>query len=279
MKYLDVSMVQLKIIDGDVNGNLKHTSKLFLKNKFAIQNSHITVLPELFATGFMSEAIRKYATKLEDSVIVNFLAKISRDYETAIITTVPEAYGGKIYDTAVAISEGEIIGKYRKVHLFAKFGEDRIFSCGLDFSLATIENVKIGLAICYDLRFPEIFRVESLAGAELFVIPAAWGKKRASHWRLLIRARALENQAYIIGVDRVGGSNVLAEEFAGESIVASPWGAVVAKLSSTHEEVKFVRINLVFLRKIRKEFPVLRDSKVNYYSKWYLSVSQPPPQH
>jgi len=90
MKYLDVSMVQLEIIDGDVNGNLKHTSKLFLENRLTIQNLHITVLPELFATGFMSEEVRKYATKLEDSMIVKYLAKISRDYGTTIITTVPE---------------------------------------------------------------------------------------------------------------------------------------------------------------------------------------------
>ena len=279
MKYLDVSIVQLKIIDGDVNGNLKHTSKLLLKNRFAIQNSHVTVMPELFATGFLHEAIVKYASKLENSPIVNYLVKASKKYGTTIITTVPEAENGKIYNTAVAVSEGEIIGKYRKVHLFAKFGENKIFNKGLSPSVINIENTRIGLAICYDLRFPEIFRVETLLGAEVFIVPAAWGRKRTSHWKLLIRTRALENQAYVIGVDRVGESSIVAEGFSGESMVASPWGTVVAKLSSYLEEVRFVRLNLTFLNKIRRKFLVLYDLRVNDYSKWYSSVSQPPPQH
>ena len=279
MKYLDVSIVQLKIIDGDVNGNLKHTSKLFLKNKFAIQNSHITVLPELFATGFLHETIARYAIKLEESPIVNYLIRASKEYGTTIITTVPEAENGKVYNTAVAISEGEIIGSYRKIHLFARFGENRVFNQGSDLSVVNIENVKIGLVICYDLRFPEIFRIETLLGAEVFVIPAAWGRKRASHWKLLIRARALENQAYVIGANRVGESSVVAEGFAGESIVASPWGTVVTKLSDYLEEVRFVRLNLTFLRRIRREFPVLQDLRTKNYGRWYLSVGQPPPQH
>jgi len=279
MKYLDVSIVQLKTIDGDVNGNLKHVSKLFLKNKLAIQNSHVTVLPELFATGFLHEAIARYATKLENSPIINYLVKTSKEYGTTIITTVPEAEKDKIYNTAVAVSEGEIIGSYRKVHLFAKFGEDRAFNRGSNLSVVNVENVRIGLAICYDLRFPEIFRVEMMLGAEVFAIPAAWGKKRASHWKLLIRARALENQAYVIGANRVGESSVVAEGFAGESIIASSWGTVVTKLSDSLEEVRFVRLNLAFLRRVRREFPVLQDLRAKDYGGWYLSVSQPPSQH
>jgi len=177
MKYLDVSIVQLKIIDGDVNGNLKHVSKLFLKNKLAIQNFHVTVLSELFAIGFLHEAIVRYATKLESSPIVNYLVKTSNEYGTTIITTVPEAEKDKIYNTAVAISEGEIIGSYRKVHLFAKFGEDRIFNRGSNLSVVNVEDARIGLAICYDLRFPEIFRIETMLCAEVFAIPAAWNKR------------------------------------------------------------------------------------------------------
>lgn len=105
------------------------------------------------------------------------------------------------------------------------------------------------------------------------------GRRRVSYWKLLIRARALENQAYVIGANRVGESSVVAEGFAGESIIASPWGTVVTKLSDSLEEVRFVRLNLTFLRRVRREFPVLQDLRAKDYGGWYLSVSQPPPQH
>ncbi len=279
MKKLNVTMVQLKILDGRVYENLKHANKVFLKNKHIIQNSHIVVLPELFATGFNHNAIKSYATKLEESQIIKHLSSVSKEYGTAIITTVPERENGKIYNTAVVVFEDTILGSYRKIHLFKMFRENMVFHGGSNIALVNVEGVRIGLAVCYDLRFPEVFRAEMLLGAQVFIIPAAWGAKRASHWKVLIRARALENQAYVIGVNRVGNGTFAHEKFAGESIAASPWGNILAKLNRDREETRLVRLNLTFLRKIRKNFPALSDVKINEYVKWYLNVRQPPPQH
>ncbi len=279
MKYLDVSMVQIKTIDGNVMENFKHTSKFLERNKLAIQNSDVMVMPELWATGFSKEAIEKYASKLENSEIVEFIMEISRKYDVNVVTTVPERESNKIFNTAVIVYHDEIIAKYRKVHLFKMFGEDKVFSNGTEITVANVEGVNVGLAICYDLRFPEVFRAEALKGAEVYLVSSAWGKKRTSHWRILAKARALENQAYFIGVNRVGESSIVKEEFSGESIVVSPWGTVVAKLSSVFEEVRFVRLNLGFLRKIRAKMPFLKDAVPENYCEWFMEVSQPPPQH
>ena len=163
-------------------------------------------------------------------------------------------------NTAIVISPtGELVGKYAKRHLFGfTGGETTVLAAGNDLVTVDLPWGRAGLSICYDVRFPEMYRALLDLGSKIFLIPSAWPGRRIAHWSLLTRARAVENQCFVIACNGVGiqGDTVLG----GRSVVVDPWGAVLAE-GGDDEEVLTCDLDIETVDKTREVFPVLRDRR------------------
>ena len=168
---------------------------------------------------------------------------------------------GKLYNTSLVISPaGELAATYRKIHRFGfDKGEAVMMGAGEDLVTVALPDLTIGLATCYDLRFPEMFRALVDAGAQALVIPAGWPARRREHWTLLARARAVENQAYVLACGTAGTHADV--EQAGHSIVVDPWGEVLAE-AGPDEEVLTVELDVSRVETTREVFPALKDRRL-----------------
>jgi predicted amidohydrolase len=168
---------------------------------------------------------------------------------------------GRLYNTSILFdSQGNLQAVYRKIHLFGHDSAEKNLLCpGSALTVVRMPQGCVGLATCYDLRFPELFRQLTDRGAEAFAVVAAWPERRVAHWIVLSRARALENLAYVIACNMSG---VVAEtRLGGHSLVADPWGAVVAE-AGEEEQVLYARLDWDHLREIRRGFPALADRRL-----------------
>ncbi|BCL29416.1 carbon-nitrogen family hydrolase [Streptomyces aurantiacus] len=166
--------------------------------------------------------------------------------------------GGSLYNTSLVFSpSGELAASYRKIHRFGfDKGEAVLMGAGSELVTVGLPQTTLGLATCYDLRFPELFRGLVDAGAETIVVPAGWPERRRSHWTLLARARAVEDQAFVLACGTAGTHAGVPQ--AGHSIVVDPWGEVLAEAGS-EEEVLTVEFDPARVGVTREQFPVLKD--------------------
>jgi predicted amidohydrolase len=149
-----------------------------------------------------------------------------------------------------------LVAKYRKMHPFSLGGENEHYAAGQDPVIFDWNGVKVCPLVCYDLRFPEIFRTAVVRGAEVFVVIANWPRARQRHWEILLKARAVENQAYLVGINRVGRDPNL--KYRGGSLIVDPRGEVIAE-GMEREVVIRAEIDPADLRDYRRRFPALRD--------------------
>ncbi|MFB6983498.1 carbon-nitrogen family hydrolase [Streptomyces scopuliridis] len=168
---------------------------------------------------------------------------------------------GTLYNTSLVLSPtGELVGTYRKIHRFGfDKGEATLMGAGGELVTVRLPETTLGLATCYDLRFPELFRGLVDAGAETLVVPAGWPARRRAHWTLLARARAVENQAYVLAC-ATAGTHAGVEQ-SGHSIVVDPWGEVLAE-AGTDEEVLTVDLDPGTVATTRERFPALKDRRL-----------------
>lgn len=228
--------------------------------------SDLIVLPELWPTGaFTSRAFRAAAQPLDGPVVTAVRAAV-RDLGVPAVAgsfmeLAPGADGDRLYNTTVLIGpDGEIAHTYRKVHLFGfDSGEAAVLSSGGTVEACPPPFEALGLSTCYDLRFPETYRLLLDAGAQIAVIPTGWPASRLDHWLTLTRARAIENQMYVVGCNQVGTQEGTA--MGGHSVVIDPWGRVLAE-GGDGEELLTVDIDLAQVAKVRANFPVLRDRRL-----------------
>jgi predicted amidohydrolase len=157
---------------------------------------------------------------------------------------------------AIVAFDGSVLGEYQKVHPFSYGKESQFYSGGDHLLLRRCGEAMVCPMICYDLRFPELWRIAALNGADVFTIGASWPAARQHHWRALLIARAIENQAYVVAVNRTGSDPFL--KYAGGSIIISPRGEVLAE-AGEESGVLQVQLDLAALRQWRDEFPVLKD--------------------
>ncbi len=223
----------------------------------ADKDAKIICLPELFTTGFDYDYINE-CTKPIPNIITDVLAKKAKELEIHIIGgSIPEKYGNKRYNTSILFdSRGRIIGKYRKVHLFPLMNENRIFTHGNKLGIFRTEFGIFGIEICYDIRFPEVTRNLTYLGTKLVFIPSAFPHPRMGHWKTLVYARAIENQIFVIAVNRVGKDS--SNNFFGRSLIVDPWGELLA-CSGSKEEVVEATIDMSSIDKVRKQLPCLRN--------------------
>lgn len=220
----------------------------------------LVVLPELWTTGaFAYEEFGREAEPLEGPTY-DVMAKAASDagvwlHAGSIPERDPE---GPLYNTSLVFSPaGELAAAYRKIHRFGfDKGEAVLMGAGRDLVTVRLPGTTLGVATCYDLRFPELFRGLAAAGAEVLVIPAGWPERRRAHWTLLAQARAVENQAFVLACGTAGTHAGVPQ--AGHSIVVDPWGEVLAE-AGPGEEVLTVEFDPAKVAATREQFPALKD--------------------
>ncbi len=222
--------------------------------------SDLVVLPELWTVGaFAYDAYAAGAEPL-DGPTAAAMSAAARDagawlHAGSVVETTPE---GTLYNTSLVFDPaGELVATYRKIHRFGfDKGEAVMMGAGTTPVTVRLPDTTLGLATCYDLRFPELFRALVDAGAQAFVVPAGWPERRREHWTLFARARAVENQAYVLACGTAGTHAGV--EQAGHSVVVDPWGEVLAE-AGAGEEVLTVEVDLAKVAAVRDDFPALKD--------------------
>ncbi|MDI9832288.1 carbon-nitrogen family hydrolase [Streptomyces sp. KAU_LT] len=220
----------------------------------------LVVLPELWTTGAF--AYEEFGTEAEplEGPTYEAMAKAASDAGVWLHAgSIPERDpDGPLYNTSLVFSpSGDLAAAYRKIHRFGfDKGEAVLMGAGRDLVTVRLPGTTLGVATCYDLRFPELFRGLVDAGAETFVIPAGWPERRRAHWTLLAQARAVENQAYVLACGTAGTHAGVPQ--AGHSIVVDPWGEVLAQ-AGPGEEVLTVEFDPGRVAVTRDQFPALKD--------------------
>ncbi|MFD5651494.1 carbon-nitrogen family hydrolase [Streptomyces sp. NPDC127039] len=221
----------------------------------------LVVLPELWTTGaFAFEEFDAAAEPLRGPTY-EAMAKAASDAGVWLHAgSVPErGPDGRLYNTSLVFSPaGDLTASYRKIHRFGfDKGEAVLMGAGREpVTVPLADTATLGVATCYDLRFPELFRALVDAGAEILVVPAGWPERRRSHWTLLARARAVENQAFVLACGTAGTHAGVPQ--AGHSIVVDPWGEVLAE-AGADEEVLTVEFDPAKVARTREQFPALKD--------------------
>ncbi|MEU6544724.1 carbon-nitrogen family hydrolase [Streptomyces sp. NPDC046859] len=220
----------------------------------------LVVLPELWTTGAF--AYEEFGTEAEplEGPTYEAMAKAASDAGVWLHAgSVPERDpDGPLYNTSLVFSpSGDLAAAYRKIHRFGfDKGEAVLMGAGRDLVTVRLPDTTLGLATCYDLRFPELFRGLADAGAETLVVPAGWPERRRAHWTLLAQARAVENQAYVLACGTAGTHAGVPQ--AGHSIVVDPWGEVLAQ-AGPGEQVLTVEFDPGRVAVTRDQFPALKD--------------------
>ncbi|MGW1132258.1 carbon-nitrogen family hydrolase [Streptomyces griseoluteus] len=223
-------------------------------------DADLVVLPELWTTGAF--AYDTFATEAEplQGPTHEAMARAAKDAGVWLHAgSVPERDpDGTLYNTALVFTpSGELAAAYRKIHRFGfDQGEAVLMGAGREPVTVPLPGTTVGLATCYDLRFPELFRTLTDAGAETLVVSAGWPERRRAHWTLLARARAVENQAYVLACGTAGTHAGVPQ--AGHSIVVDPWGEVLAE-AGPDEEVLGVEFDPAKVPATREQFPALKD--------------------
>jgi predicted amidohydrolase len=219
----------------------------------------LILLPEIWTCGFFS--FDRYAADsepLDGPTVTAFRQKARERRCHLVMGSLVECDGGGLFNTTVFIGPGgDIIARYRKIHLFGyQSDETRLLTPGQEILVADTPWGRVGFSTCYDLRFPELFRCMVDRGAEIFLVPSAWPLARIEAWRLFNRARAHENLAFLISCNCAGEN--LGKRYGGHSMVVDPWGRVRAE-GGEHGEMITAEIDPREAATARTEFPALAD--------------------
>jgi predicted amidohydrolase len=217
--------------------------------------------PEQFTTGWDPRP-HKNIQDIHGS-IVSSLQVYAKEYRIGILGSFRQENNPLPRNTAVVIgNDGRILTSYAKMHLFSHGHEHEGNSPGTDLGIFKLDSLICGIAICYDLRFPDLFRLYARKGVQAVFVPAAWPQIRIRHWELFIQARALENQMYIIGVNTTGQTPV--ESYSGTSITADPQGMIISRANEA-EQLLFCDLDPSVVEEARRSLPVAKDRKDQIY--------------
>ncbi|MCT9074996.1 carbon-nitrogen family hydrolase [Streptomyces fulvoviolaceus] len=251
------SLIQIAVDEGESVASRRLRVASLVRDQ---AGADLVVLPELWTTGaFAFEEFGREAEPLEGPTY-EVMAKAASDagvwlHAGSIPERTPE---GTLYNTSLVFSpSGDLAASYRKIHRFGfDKGEAVLMGRGEELVTVRLPDTTVGVATCYDLRFPELFRGLVDAGAETLVIPAGWPERRRAHWTLLAQARAVENQAFVLACGTAGTHAGVPQ--AGHSIVVDPWGEVLAE-AGAGEEILTVEFDPGKVATTREQFPALKD--------------------
>ncbi|WP_462408712.1 carbon-nitrogen family hydrolase [Neobacillus sp. Marseille-QA0830] len=223
----------------------------------------VVVFPEMWNTGYALDQLDRLAD-VNGAETKKLLSHLSKTLNVNIVGgSVSTQKADGFYNTMYAADRsGIIVAEYDKAHLFKLMDEHLFMNEGQHKNLFALDNIPCGGLICYDLRFPEWFRTHILGGAKIMFIPAEWPQPRVDHWQLLLQARAIENQCYVVAVNRVGSDPN--NQFNGQSMVVAPWGDLL--LSGNSEEgIFYTDIDLNEVERVRSTIPIFQDRRIDLY--------------
>ena len=238
----------------------------------AENGAQVISLPEMWDCPYSNDYFRDYAEPA-DGPTVEFMSRLAEELKVYLIGgSISELDGDRVYNTSFSFDpSGRIIGRHRKVHLFdidveggIRFMESDTLTAGNELTVVDTEFCKIGVAICYDIRFPEWFRKMALAGAQLIVLPAAFNMTTGpAHWDLSIRARALDNQVYMAANAPARVEDGVYVSY-GNSCIASPWGDFIAH-ADEKPQIIYGDIDLDRVAAVREQLPLLKHRRPELY--------------
>lgn len=249
---------------GDVGANIEKVD--LLVEKFLPLDTDVLVLPEVWSVGWACKYFQASAQYVERGTVFEFLSKLAKNHNINIIggsSIVKD--GDNYYNTCLVFNrEGILVAKYSKMHLYSYYGcnEGNYITSGNELAIAELDGVKFGLSICYDIRFPELYRAYAKAGADVLVNCAAWGSRKALPWEVMTKSRAIENQCYMVALTQSGP--IEDGEFnLGESRIIDYNGVELVSIMSG-EGIVCARIDLEDMYAFRRKSPTLNDIKENY---------------
>jgi omega-amidase len=255
---INAAAIQFNVKQGDVDANLTYVRKAL--HRVSGEGADLVVLPEMWSSGFAYRDLNQLA--LRTAEIVDELLLLSRELKLVIVGSMPEPGGDKVFNTVYVVDNGELAGIYRKIHLFSLLGEDRAFSGGDSWLLADTSIGRVGVIICYDLRFPELSRRLAVEGAHVICVPAQWPRPRQEHWRTLLRARAIENQLFVVACNTCG--TVGKRDFFGMSLIIDPKGELLAEAGEEEAEI-IASLDMQEMSDWRAQIPCFKDRKPKSY--------------
>lgn len=252
---MNVSVLQLDLAWHDRTAN--HTKAAEMLRADPPVPGSLVVLPEAFPVGFTMKIddVADYTNETG-----RFICDLAMEYQVTVVggnMIKPDDRGRNI--AIVAAPSGHVIAQYTKIHPFTFAGEPNHYRGGDTLAHFNCAGATVSPLICYDLRFPEAFRLATRGGAEVFVVIANWPTPRVSHWLVLLTARAIENQAYVIGCNRCGSDPHVA--YPGRSVIIDPQGKTIADAGDAEGILK-ATLDLQTLRDYRKSFPALQDMRL-----------------
>jgi predicted amidohydrolase len=263
---MKIALAQFEVQRGAPIANLKTIRALLAQAKSG--GAEVLFLPEMCTTGFDWQ---RNAELLADAAAHRgHIASLAEEFDIAICGSfLEQTQSGRPANTLAYFERsGAVAAQYRKVHLFTLFGEHKHVEAGEVIVTADTALGRIGCSVCYDLRFPELFRKCALSGAQVQVLPAAFPHPRLAHWRTLIQARAIENQSFFIATNQCGieghGSDVGEIDYFGHSMVVDPWGEILLQADES-EGVFFADIDIAQVTKTRERLTALKDRRPELY--------------
>ncbi len=263
---LKLLAIQMESAIGDLKLNIESVKNLLVANLNKYEPLDFVFLPEVWTTGWYCPKFHQNAEDINNSDSVKMLQEIAKEYNVNIIGgSFIQKKGDKYFNTCPVINrEGKLICTYDKNHLFSYYGdnEGEYIEKGTNPVIAEIEGVKIGISICYDIRFPEIYRAYRKAGADILVDMAAWPKSRKIHWDSLTTARAVENQSYFVALTQTGLLNDGSENL-GHSMIIDYEGKILDEINELEGGI-YAEIDLEKMYDFRDKCTVLKDIKDSY---------------
>ncbi|TFE03686.1 carbon-nitrogen family hydrolase [Jeotgalibacillus sp. R-1-5s-1] len=258
---MNIAIFQMDIVFGNPEKNYEKLSE-WMKNINADETDTI-VLPELWTTGYDLTRLDEIGDK-DGKQTTAFLQKIAKSYQVNVIGgSFAKQTDEGVFNTMIVVDRnGDLVHEYSKLHLFKLMNEHHFLQPGKDEPGFLLEGTEFAGFICYDIRFPEWIRKPVLSGAKVIVVSAEWPSPRIDHWLTLLKARAIENQSYVIACNRVGSDPD--NEFGGRSIVIDPWGKEIA-IASYQEEILYAEIDLEVSKEVRSRIPVFEDRRPDFY--------------
>ena len=259
---MKVSLIQMAIYEAEPKKNIENV--LSWLEKAALEEPDVIVLPEMWNTGYALEQMAELADD-NGQEIQSLLGKFAKNHQVNLVagSVATKKETGFFNTTYVFNREGQVISDYDKVHLFGLMREDRFMQAGKNENIFELDGVKAASVICYDIRFPEWVRTLMSSGAKVLFVVAEWPKERVEQWEILLRARAVENQAFVVAVNRVGKG--AADTFSGHSLVIDPLGKVILLAKDYQEGIFTVDLDLAEVDKVRGHIPVFEDRKPDLY--------------
>ncbi|MGB9722516.1 MAG: nitrilase-related carbon-nitrogen hydrolase [Chloroflexia bacterium] len=250
-----VALGQMKVTPGRPEVNLRRAENL--AQEAAREGAHLLLLPELWLSGHDMERAGEHARSFAERWQEAWSALARRHKLFLAGSAIAPGSDGRPANVALMFSpEGEVAARYEKIHLFAPMGE-RCLAAGRDTPCFDLPWGRTALAVCYDLRFPELFRRYVAAGAAFILLPAAWPRSRLEHWRILLRARAIENQCFLLACNRAG-RDPDGTAYAGHSTVLDPGGHPLCE-GGWKADLLLAELEPEEVTRVRSVFPVLAD--------------------